>query len=184
MLPALRTGVRLFVFATPAAVAVLAVATDTPAVMVLIVVPGAVVAGVLRLEHREGTHPPGAAGAMPEEAARARARPAPLPDRALPVVDDVTVNRVQARLLRRSLEGTDVAPHRLWLHYVHHGGVVGALEAGAYLHELHHLPAVERDRLMLTAAVLLDARHPPFLPCTDELLGLGRTHRHPTDQQN
>ena len=54
----LRTGVRLFVFTTPTAVAVLAVATDTPAVMVLIAVPGAVVGGVLYQEHRSATDQP------------------------------------------------------------------------------------------------------------------------------
>lgn len=51
----LRTGVRLFVFTTPTAVAVLAVATDTPAVMVLIAVPGAVVGAVLHQERRRIT---------------------------------------------------------------------------------------------------------------------------------
>ena len=45
-------------FTTPTAVAVLAVATDTPAVMVLIAVPGAVVGGVLYQEHRSATDQP------------------------------------------------------------------------------------------------------------------------------
>ena len=61
----LRTGVRLFVFTTPTAVAVLAVATDTPAAMVLIAVPGAVVGAVLHRERRRITDQPALAGMVP-----------------------------------------------------------------------------------------------------------------------
>ena len=61
----LRTGVRLFVFTTPTAVAVLAVATDSPAVMVLIAVPGAVVGAVLHQERRRITDQPALADPVP-----------------------------------------------------------------------------------------------------------------------
>ncbi|GEO96682.1 hypothetical protein [Kocuria turfanensis] len=184
MRPALRTGVRLFVCTTPAAVAVLAVATDTPAVMVLIAVPGAVVAGVLLGERRRPAAPVGAAGAVPAPPARPDTYPALLPDPEAPIFDDVTLNRIQARSLRRTLAGTGLTPHRLWLRYLDHGGIVGDLELEAYLHEILHLPAVERDRLMLTATTLLDARCPPFLPRTNDLLGIDRAQDHPADRQN
>jgi hypothetical protein len=69
-LQGLRAGVRLFVFTTPTAVAVLAVATDTPAVMVLIAVPGAVVGAVLHQERRRITDQPAVAGPVPGPPAR------------------------------------------------------------------------------------------------------------------
>ncbi|MEX5305533.1 hypothetical protein RF644_07195 [Kocuria sp. CPCC 205258] len=66
----LRAGVRLFVFTTPTAVAVLAVVTDTPAVMILIAVPGAVVGAVLHQERRRITDQPAVGGPVPGPAAR------------------------------------------------------------------------------------------------------------------
>lgn len=184
MSPALRTGVRLFVFTTPAAVAVLAVATDTPAVMLLVAVPGAVVAGVLLLERRRSPVPAGDAGGVTATPARPGTWSSMFPDPEAPMSDDVTFNLVQARSLRRSLATTDLTLHRLWLRYLDHGGVVGELELEAYLHELLHLPAVERDRLMLTATTMLDARCPPFLPCTNELLDIDRTPEDRADRRN
>lgn len=60
---ATRTGLRLFVLTVSAGAALLAVATGTPAVMLLVAVPGAVVLYVLHLDRRRATGPvAGAAG--------------------------------------------------------------------------------------------------------------------------
>jgi hypothetical protein len=175
---ALRSELRLFILTTPTAVAVLAVATDTEAVLVLFAVPGAVLGVVLYQDHRRTTGQPATAGTVLEPPGRGSTRPLIISDIAAPeasMMDDFTVNWVQARLLRQALEGTDLPPHRLWMHYLGHGGAVGEVELQAYLHELLHLPAVERDRLMHTATALLDPRSQPFLPCTGELLGSEKT---------
>lgn len=107
MAPALRTGVRLFVLTTPAAVAVLAVATDTPAVMVLIAVPGAVVGGVLYQEHRRTTDQPTAAGTVPRSPGRPDTRRLIIIGPGTPTMDDATSNRVQAPPLPRTVGRTD-----------------------------------------------------------------------------
>jgi hypothetical protein len=184
MSPVARTGVRLFVLTSPAAVAVLAVATDTEAVLLLFAVPGAVVGVVLYQDHRRTTGRSTSPGAVLGPPGRGSTRPKIICGPEGPAMDDATVNWVQARLLRQALEGTGLTPHRLWMHYLDHGGAVGEVELQAYLQEILHLPAVERDRLMHTATALLDPRHHPFLPCTGELLGFDRAQGHRADHQD
>ncbi|GGG69937.1 hypothetical protein GCM10011374_38090 [Kocuria dechangensis] len=184
MATAFKTGLRLFVLTTPTAVAVLAVATDTEAVLLLFAVPGAVVGVVLYQDHRRTTGGPTTPGAALGPPGRDSTRPMIVSGPEEPAMDDTTVNWVQARLLRQALEGTRLTPHRLWMHYLGHGGAVGEVELQAYLHELLHLPAVERDRLMHTATALLDPRCHPFLPCTGELLGSEKTQCHRADHQD
>lgn len=180
--PALKTGVRLFVLATPAGAAVLAVVTDTPAVMLLITIPGAVVGYVMYQDHRrEAARPrtPHGTAAGPPGAS-----PLLIPCPEAPRMDDTTLSRSQARLLRQALEHIGITPHRLWMHYLSHGGVVGSLELDAYLHDSLHLPAVERDRLVHTANALLAPRGHPFLPCTGELRDAHRGENHPGNHQD
>jgi hypothetical protein len=185
MAPALTTGVRLFVFATPAGVAVLAVAIDTAAVMLLVAVPGAVVGYVL---HEERRREPVAALATDGTSGDL----SDLPGAGLlliacpeaPTMDDTTLSRSQARLLHHALGRSGITTHRLWIHYLHLGGIVGEMELEAYRHEIFHLPAVERDRLMHTANALLDPHCDPFLPCTGELLRRHRVHDQPGNHQS
>ncbi|MEX5259717.1 hypothetical protein [Kocuria sp. CPCC 205263] len=185
MAPALKTGVRLFVFATPAGVAVLAVVTDTAAVMLLVAVPGAVVGWGLYQDQRRASvaarATDGTAGHLSDPPGT---RPLIIPCPEAPTMDDTTLGRSQARLLHHALGRSGITVHRLWMHYLSLGGIVGEMELEAYLYEIFHLPAVERDRLMHTANALLDPRSHPFLPCTGELLRRDRVHDQRGDHQS
>ncbi|GAB2629332.1 hypothetical protein GCM10009696_36930 [Kocuria himachalensis] len=183
MAPALTTGIRLFVFATPAGVAVLAVATDTAAVMLLVAVPGAVVGHVLHQERREPAAARATDGTSGDPSDPPDTRPMLIACPEAPTMDDTTLGRSQARLLHHALARAGITVHRLWIHYLSLGGIVGEMELEAYLHEIFHLPAVERDRLMHTANALLDPHCDPFLPCTGELLRRDRVHDHREDHQ-
>ena len=171
-------GLRVFVLCASPAVAVLAVATDTPAVMLLLGVPGALVAYVLHIDRHGSTHQapvvlvPSRAGDLPD-------RPGawlvllshPLfPDPEVTLMDEITAGRHQARLLRRALRRIGCTDHRLWLRYLSHGGLLGELEIEAYLHDSLRLPASERDRLVRAANALLH-QHPDLqVQTTNELL--------------
>lgn len=72
-----RTGLRLFVLTAPAGVAVLAVATDTPVVMLLVAVPGAVVLYVLHLDRHRAAGTVARAPAPSTARGRAPAVPPP-----------------------------------------------------------------------------------------------------------
>ena len=55
-------------------------------------------------------------------------------------MDDRTIARTQARLIRTALTSTGLGARDLWLRYVHLGGEVGELELDAYLHHSMLLP--------------------------------------------
>lgn len=160
-----RAGIRGFVLITPSVVAVLAVATDTPSVMLLFSLPGAVVIYVLHVEYggviaaAPSVPPP---SRMDHRSNRNGTHLVRIPFPEATRTGDSAVGRYQAHLLRRALGHLDITPHRLWRQYLSHGGCIGELEINAYLHDSLYLPAGERDLLVQATNALLDQQsHPP-----------------------
>lgn len=167
-----RTGIRAFVLITSSVVAVLAVATDTPSVMLLFSLPGAVVVYVLHVEHGGviGSAPTVPAPSRTDHRAdRASTHLVRIPFPAATRMGESTVGRHQAHLLRRALSHLDITPHRLWRQYLSGGGCIGELEIDAYLHDSLDLPPNERDLLVQAANALLDQRSHPSAPTTRDL---------------
>lgn len=169
---ATRVGMHAFVLVTPPAVAGVAVATDTPAVMVFFCFPAVVVGCALYSDQRQPD--PGlftaATPSLPDSATqRCGNTSGQLPRPRVGAVDDAAVGRRQARLLRRALGHHGSTAHDVWLDYSRGGGAVGELEVDAYLHESLHLPPIERDLLVQAANALLDHRSGLWVPTTAQL---------------
>jgi hypothetical protein len=157
MRAATRVGMHVFAMVTPPVVAVVAVATDTPTVMVLFCFPAAVVGYTVYSDHRQPDPGPSTAAQLPRPGRGA--------------VDDAAVGCRQARLLRRALGHHGSTAHELWLDYSCRGGVIGEFEVDAYLHESLHLPPAERDLLVQAANALLGPRSELWVPTTAQLQG-------------
>lgn len=84
-------------------------------------------------------------------------------------MDEDTLGREQARLLRRAMEHAGLELHEVWMHYFSIGGDVGELELEAYLHHSLTLPGIQRDTLAHAVNEIID--HGPVLhaPYTYEL---------------
>jgi hypothetical protein len=143
-------------------VAVVAVATETPAVMVLFCFPAAVVGYTIYSDHRQPDPGPSTSAQLPRPGKSA--------------VDDAAVGRRQARLLRRALGHHGSTAHDVRLDYSRRGGAVGELEVDAYLHESLYLPRAERDLLVQAANGLLGHRPGLVVPTTAQLQ-FPRPHR-------
>lgn len=172
MRAATTVAMHAFVLITPPAVAVVAVATDTPAVTVLFCFPAAVVGCALYNDHLQldpglstaaTPSPPDVVTPRCDSIAGQLSRPR------VGAVDDAAVGRRQARLLRRAIGHHGSTAHDVWLDYSRGGGTVGELEVDAYLHESLHLPPVERDLLVQAANALLDHRSGLWVPTTAQL---------------
>ncbi|WP_336714842.1 hypothetical protein [Arthrobacter sp. USHLN218] len=75
----------------------------------------------------------------------------------------------QARLLVLAIEQAGISAGQLWLRYFGLGGSAGEYEVEAYLHELHSLPALQRDLLAHAANELIDQLPPrPRAPYSDQ----------------
>lgn len=165
-----RAAIRAFVLITPSAVAVLAVATDSPSVMLLFSLPGAVVVYVLHVEHG------GVIGSTPTVPAPSRMddhRQDRTGTRLVRIscpeatrTGENAVGRHQAHHLRGALKHLEITPHRLWRQYLSHGGCIGELEINAYLHDSLCLPAGERDILVQAINALLHRQSHPPVPTT------------------
>jgi hypothetical protein len=155
MRAATRVGMHVFAMVTPPAVAVVAVATDTPTVMVLFCFPAAVVGYTVYSDHRQPDPGPGTAAQLSRPGRGA--------------VDDAAVGCRQARLLRRALGHHGSTAYELWLDYSCRGGVIGEFEVDAYLYESLHLPPAERDLLVQAANALLGPRSEWWVPTTAQL---------------
>ena len=81
-------------------------------------------------------------------------------------MDDRTIARTQARLIRTALTSTGLGARDLWLRYVHLGGEVGELELDAYLHHALYLPPRHRDSLARAANQLGPGHR---VPCSRDL---------------
>jgi hypothetical protein len=163
---------HVFAMVTPPAVAVVAVATETPAVMVLFCFPAAVVGYTIYSDHRQPDPGPStAATPSPPDLVTPRCggTSAQHPRPRTGTMDDAAVGRRQARLLRRALGHHGSTAHDVWLDYSRGGGAVGELEVDAYLHESLHLPPAERDLLVRAANGLLGHRPGLVVPTTAQL---------------
>lgn len=87
-------------------------------------------------------------------------------------MDDRTVGRAQARLMRTTLLLAGVSVGELWWKYFSCGGEVSELEVDAFLHHALYLPPRQRDRLAQAVNVLVvDASIPnswDFGPVDDQ----------------
>lgn len=81
-------------------------------------------------------------------------------------MDDRTIARTQARLIRTALTSNGLGARDLWLRYVHLGGEIGELELDAYLHHALYLPPRHRDGLARAANQLVPDRR---VPCSRDL---------------
>ncbi|MEX5271819.1 hypothetical protein [Kocuria sabuli] len=81
-------------------------------------------------------------------------------------MDDRTIARTQARMIRTAVTGAGLGVRELWREYRRLGGEVDELEVDAYLHHALHLVPRHRDSLARVANRLVpDAR----VPCSRDL---------------
>jgi hypothetical protein len=81
-------------------------------------------------------------------------------------MDDRTIARTQARMIRTAITGAGPGVRELWREYRRLGGEVGELEVDAYLHHALHLVPRHRDSLArVTNRLVPDAR----VPCSRDL---------------
>lgn len=81
-------------------------------------------------------------------------------------MDDRTIARTQARMIRTAVTGAGLDVRELWREYRRLGGEVDELEVDAYLHHALHLVPRHRDSLArVTNRMVPDAR----VPCSRDL---------------
>lgn len=81
-------------------------------------------------------------------------------------MDDRTIARTQARMIRTAITGAGLGVRELWREYRRLGGEVDELEVDAYLHHALHLVPRHRDSLARTTNRMVpDAR----VPCSRDL---------------
>lgn len=66
-------------------------------------------------------------------------------------MDERTIARAQARMIRTALTDAGFGVHDLWLDYYRSGGKIGELEVDAYLHDALYLTPRYRDGLVRAA---------------------------------
>ncbi|WP_188539349.1 hypothetical protein [Kocuria dechangensis] len=81
-------------------------------------------------------------------------------------MDDRTIARTQARLMRTAMSKAGLGTHELWLRYAHLGGEIGELELDAYLHHALYLSPRHRDCLARAANQLAPGSG---VPCSRDL---------------
>ena len=81
-------------------------------------------------------------------------------------MDDRTIARTQARMIRTVLASAGLEVCHLWLRYALLGGELGELELDAYLHHALYLPPRHRDGLARATNQLTPAGH---VPCSRDL---------------
>jgi hypothetical protein len=77
-------------------------------------------------------------------------------------VDERTIARAQARMIRTALTDAGFGVHDLWLEYYRVGGKVGELEVDAYLHHALYLAPRHRDGLVRAAKHLVPHARLPY----------------------
>jgi hypothetical protein len=77
-------------------------------------------------------------------------------------MDDRTIAKAQARLMRTAMSNDGWSVRELWEAYVHLGGEIPELEIDAYLHHALHLPPQHRDTLVQAANRLVPRAHIPY----------------------
>lgn len=184
MPPTTTTGLRVFVFTTPAAAAALAVATDTPLAMLLLGIPSAVVIYVLHQEHQPTHQTRTATAPISETISHTSAHSLPTRCPESPTLDDTTVSSQHDPPLPQALKNLDITPHDLWRRYRNDGGTVGELEIDAYLHNSFHLPPEECHRLIHTVNALLGHRTHPPQPTTQNQPGAEHADNHHPNVQD
>jgi hypothetical protein len=77
-------------------------------------------------------------------------------------VDDRTIARAQARMMRTALTRAGWTVHDLWRAYAHGGGGIGRVEVDAFLHGALYLNARHRDCLVQIANQVLPQAEIPY----------------------
>lgn len=77
-------------------------------------------------------------------------------------MDDRTISRAQARLIREGLENAGFSSMDLWWWYFRLGGDIGELEVDAFIHHALLLPPATSNQLVCAANHLLSSNAIPY----------------------
>ncbi|MFI7482746.1 hypothetical protein ACH9EU_10055 [Kocuria sp. M1R5S2] len=77
-------------------------------------------------------------------------------------MDDRSIARAQARLIRTTISDAGLSVHDVWQTYRLRGGQVAELEVDAYLHHALYLPPRHRDGLARATNLVVPGSSVPY----------------------